>query len=97
MRDTRLDQDAALGIVLTVFFGFGIVLLTFISKRNDANQAGLDKFLFGQAAALVERNVVTIAIMAGVALVVVALFYKEFKLLTFDPDFAGSLGFNTER
>jgi manganese/zinc/iron transport system permease protein len=97
VRDTRLSEDAAMGIVLSTFFGFGILLLTFISKRNDANQAGLDKYLFGQAAALVTRNVVTIGALGAVALVVVALLYKEFKLLSFDPDFAASLGFNTQR
>jgi manganese/zinc/iron transport system permease protein len=97
VQDTRLDQDAALGVVLSGFFGFGIMLLTFIAKRNDANQAGLDKFLFGQAAALVTRNVITLAIIGGVALLVVLVFYKEFKILAFDADFASSLGFNTNR
>ncbi len=97
VQDTRLDQDAALGVVLSSFFGFGIMLLTFIAKRNDANQAGLDKFLFGQAAALVTRNVITLGAIGGVALLVVALCYKEFKLLAFDTDFASSLGFNTNR
>ncbi len=97
VRETRLSEDAALGIVLSTFFGLGITLLTFIAKRNDANQAGLDKFLFGQAAALVERSVATFALLGGVALVTVALLYKEFKLLTFDPDFAGSLGFRPDR
>ncbi len=97
VRETRLSEDAALGIVLSTFFGLGITLLTFIAKRNDANQAGLDKYLFGQAAALVERSVVTFAVLGGVALVMVALLYKEFKLLTFDPDFAGSLGFKPDR
>jgi manganese/zinc/iron transport system permease protein len=97
VRDTRLSEDAAMGIVLSTFFGLGITLLTFISKRNDANQAGLDKFLFGQAAALVTRNVVTIAVLGAIALVLVALFYKEFKLLAFDPEFAASLGFNRDR
>lgn len=94
IRDTRLSEDAAMGIVLSTFFGFGILLLTFISKRNDANQAGLDKYLFGQAAALVTRNVITIAALSAVALVFVALFYKEFKLLAFDPEFGASMGFN---
>jgi len=97
VRDTRIDEDAALGIVLSTFFGFGIVLLTFISKRNDANQAGLDRYLFGQAAALREENVVTMAILGAVALCVVFLFYKEFKVATFDPEFAASLGFATGR
>jgi manganese/zinc/iron transport system permease protein len=95
VRETRLSEDAALGIVLSVFFGVGIVLLTWISRRNDANQAGLDAYLFGQAAALVERSVITFALLGGIAVALVALLYKEFKLLTFDPDFAASLGFRT--
>ena len=52
VRNTRIKEDAALGIILAVFFGVGIVLLTLIQKMPNANQAGLDKFLFGQAAAL---------------------------------------------
>ena len=95
VRDTRVSEDAALGIVLSTFFGFGIVLLTFISKRNDANQAGLDKYLFGQAAALREEHVLTMAVLGLVALTIVGLLYKEFKILTFDVEFAASLGFGT--
>ena len=97
VRQTRLSEDAALGIVLSTLFGLGIMLLTYLAKRNDANQAGLDSYLFGQAAALVERSVLTFALLGGVTLALVALFYKEFKLLTFDPDFAASLGFGTNR
>jgi len=97
IRHTRIDSGSALGIVLTVFFGFGVVLLTVIQNGNDANQAGLDKFLFGQAAALVQEQVVTMAILGGIALLVVALFYKEFKLLAFDPEFARSLALPTHR
>src|SRR5688500_8504563 len=44
---TRVKFDSALGIVLSVFFGFGLVLLTWIQKQPEAAQAGLDKFLFG--------------------------------------------------
>ncbi|MBC8065847.1 MAG: metal ABC transporter permease [Chlorobia bacterium] len=95
VRRTRIDPGSALGIVLTVFFGFGVVLLTVIQKSNDANQAGLDKFLFGQAAALVHEQVVTMAIVGAAALFVVVLLFKEFKLLTFDPEFAGTLGLRT--
>jgi manganese/zinc/iron transport system permease protein len=97
LRHTRIDSGSALGTVLTVFFGFGTVLLTVIQKRNDAGQAGLDKFLFGQAAALVHSQVLTMALLGGVALLVVGLLYKEFKLLTFDPDFALSLNLPTRR
>lgn len=97
VRRTVLSEDAALGIVLSTFFGFGVLLLTFINQRDDANQAGLDKYLFGQAAALIESDVIIFAILGGVALALVLLFYQEFKLLTFDPEFAGSLDFGTTK
>ena len=93
VQDTRLSEDTALGVVLTVFFGFGVVLLTYIQHSNNANQAGLDQYLFGQAATLVWENVVTMAALGSVALLLVALLFKEFKLLSFDPEFGASLGF----
>ena len=94
---TRVKQDAALGIVLSVFFGAGIVLLTLIAGSGDAGQSGLDRFIFGQAATIVRDDVVTMGILAALALLVVALLFKEFKLLSFDPAFAASLGFPVGR
>ena len=90
---SRIKYDAALGIVLSVFFGLGLVLLTFIQNTPEAAQAGLDKFLFGQAASLLESDVIAMVIVAGVVLTVVALLWKELKLLGFDPDFGDSAGF----
>lgn len=92
LRTTRLKQDAALGIVLASFFAAGIALLTYIQSLPDASQAGLDSFIFGQAAAIIESD---IALLGGVGLavmVVLALLWKEFKLLTFDADFASAAG-----
>src|ERR671913_844291 len=93
VRTTRVKYDTALGIVLSVFFGVGLVLLTFIQRRPDASQAGLDRFLFGQAAGLLRRDLVTMAILGGLALAVMLLVWKELKLLAFDPDYGTSLGF----
>ena len=90
---TRVKQDAALGIVLSVFFGAGVVLLTYIAGSGDAGQSGLDRFIFGQAATIVREDVVTMGLLALAALVIMALLFKEFKLLSFDPAFAASLGF----
>ena len=93
VRATRIKYDSALGMVLSVFFGFGLVLLTFIQKIPDASQAGLDHFLFGQASALLERDVVTMAILGAAVIGVVILLWKEFKMLCFDSDYGASLGF----
>jgi manganese/zinc/iron transport system permease protein len=93
VRTTRIKYDSALGIVLSVFFGVGLVLLTVIQKRPDATQAGLDRFLFGQAAGLLERDVVTMVVLGGPTLFILAALWKEMKLLSFDPGYGASLGF----
>jgi manganese/zinc/iron transport system permease protein len=97
VRWSRIKEDSAIGIVLSVFFGVGIVLLTHIQKLPFGNQSGLDKFLFGQAATLVPRDLAVMAALAALALAGVALFYKELKLLAFDREFGRSLGFPMRR
>lgn len=92
VRRTRLHEDAALALLLAVFFGFGLVLLTQIQKHPQAAQAGLDAFLFGQAAAMLDRDVRTIAWLGGAALVAVWVLRRAWKLVSFDPDYARTLG-----
>jgi len=92
-RTTRIKDDSALGLVLSIFFGLGLMLLTFTQRLPDATQAGLDKFLFGQAATLLQRDVITMAAVGFLALGLLIALWKEFKLITFDAEFAASLGF----
>ena len=91
-RTTRIKEDTALGLVLSVFFGFGLLLLTFIQKRPNSSQAGLDKFLFGQAATLLISDVWLIVALGAAAFAVIMIFWKEFKLLCFDADYGATLG-----
>ncbi|MCT8339236.1 metal ABC transporter permease [Flavobacteriaceae bacterium TK19130] len=93
---THLKTDTALGLILSIFFGFGMLLLTFIQKQPNANQAGLDKYLFGQAATLVESDVRLMVIVTAISLFILLLFWKEFKILLFDAEFTQTLGFNTK-
>ena len=93
VRLTRIKYDSALGIVLSTFFGFGLVLHTLIQRTGNANQAGLDTFLFGQAATILASDILTIGVLGGVAIVITFVFWKELKLLVFDEGFAASLGF----
>ncbi|WP_339622812.1 metal ABC transporter permease [uncultured Winogradskyella sp.] len=93
---THLKSDTALGLILSLFFGFGMLLLTFIQKQPNANQAGLDKYLFGQAATLIESDVWMMAIVTSICLIVLLIFWKEFKMLLFDADYTKTLGFNTK-
>ena len=90
---TRLKQDAAMGIVLASWFAGGIALLAYIQSIPDASQAGLDRFIFGQAAAIIESDVLLISGAGAAVLLALGLFWKEFKLVTFDEEFAGANGF----
>jgi manganese/zinc/iron transport system permease protein len=92
-RYSRVKEDAALGIILSVFFGFGLMLLTYLQRNPTAAQAGLNSFLFGQAATLLVGDVITMAVFGGAALLAMVLLWKEFKLLSFDRDFGSSLGY----
>lgn len=94
---SRIKFDSALALVLSVFFGSGIVLLTYIQKIPKANQVGLDKFIFGQASTLLRRDVQIMGVLGLILIAIVIIFWKEFKLASFDADYAESLGFSTNR
>jgi manganese/zinc/iron transport system permease protein len=96
-RATKLKADGVIGLVLSVFFGLGIWMLTSIQQSGAASQSGLDKFLFGKAASITEADVRLFAIVALGLFAVIVLFYKGFKLLAFDPDFARSAGMPVRR
>lgn len=89
---SRIKQDTAIGLILSVFFGVGIFLLTIIQKSGNAAQSGLDHFLFGQAAAMVGDDLMVFGTVAVVLLVAVSLLFKEFTLLAFDKAFAIAIG-----
>jgi manganese/zinc/iron transport system permease protein len=94
---TRIKPDASLALVLSVFFGFGMLLMTFVQRQPDAASAGLSRFLFGQAAAIIWDDVRTMMIVGGSAMVILLIFWKEFKLVVFDRAFAHSLGMPVRR
>lgn len=96
-RRTRIKEDTAIGLILSVFFGIGILLLTVIQKSGNAAQSGLDHYLFGKAAALVGDDLYTFASVAIVLLIAVFLLFKEFALLAFDKNYAISLGLPVKR
>lgn len=89
---SKISVDTAVGLVLSVFFGIGILLLTAIQNSGNSQQAGLDKFLFGQAASLTRFDILVFAGVGFLLIVVVALFFKEFKILCFNPDYAKVIG-----
>lgn len=91
-RTGRIKPDTAIGVVLSGFFSLGVVLLTHIASTADADQAGLEKYLFGQAAGLLESDVVVMAVLGGAGLLVVGVLRRALTTTLFDPSYAGSIG-----
>ncbi|QUB96916.1 metal ABC transporter permease [Leptotrichia sp. oral taxon 221] len=94
---TKIKFDSALALILSVFFGLGLVLLSYMNKLPGSNKSGLNKFIFGQASTFIERDVNVIFIAGIVLLAIIMLFWKEFKLVSFDSDFAKTLGFPSKK
>lgn len=96
-RRTRLTEDAAIGAVLSVFFGAGIVVLTVIQSMQSGRQAGLESVLLGSTAGMLRIDALVIA--AGGALVLALVFLLRRPMLTvgFDPDYAAVSGTNVAR
>lgn len=91
VKNSRLKTDTALGIILSVFFGIGMMLLTYAQSLDDANQAGLDKYLFGQASTLMQKDVLLMLGFLIPSLLLVFTFWKEIKIFLFDAEYAQTL------
>lgn len=92
---SNIQPDTAMAVVLTTFFGVGLLLLRMISNGAYPGKGGIQDYLFGNASVMTIADITTSAIFGAVALGVVAFFWKEFALHTFDPEAAEVLGFST--
>ncbi|RRD40963.1 metal ABC transporter permease [Leptotrichia sp. OH3620_COT-345] len=95
--NTKIKFDSALAFILSVFFGLGLVFLSYLNKLPGANKSGLNKFIFGQASTFVERDVKLMLYTGVILLIIIILLWKEFKIVVFDPDFAKTLGFPSRK
>lgn len=97
IRNSKISADTSIGMVLSVFFGLGVVLLTWIQNSGNPNQSGLDAFLFGNAASMLPEDVMLFGFVCVMVIVAIILLYKELKLVSFDPDYAKVIGYPVRR
>lgn len=94
---SKIKFDSALAIILSSFFGLGLVMMTYIQRIPNSNQAGMEKFIFGQASTMLKREVYQLLAVSLILIVLIILFWKELKLFVFNPEFAESLGFSNRK
>ncbi len=88
----RVDPGSALGWGLSTAFGLGVVLLGVVQSTPNAGQAGLEKFLMGQASAITSEQVAVIGTVGGLSVLIVTMVAPRLTLATFDPTFAQTQG-----
>lgn len=91
-RATRLTEDAAIGAVLSVAFGIGVVLLSVIQEQRSGNQGGLKGLIFGQTATMHASDAVLIGLVAVVVTISAAVCFKHLALVCFNDEFAATIG-----
>lgn len=89
---SRIKDDAAMGIVLSVFFGAGIAVLGMVQTMPQGSAAGLESFIYGKTASLILTDFKILSVVTLAVLVCSLVLYKEFRLLCFDESFAAALG-----
>lgn len=92
VRCSRIREDAAIGIVLSVFFGAGVVLLSWIQANAPSSSAGIDHFIYGRTASMLAEDAFVMTVLAAICVASTLLLRKEFVLACFDPGFARSTG-----
>lgn len=98
-KNTKVGADANMAIYLSGFFGLGLLLKSYIQANPsfaNASKAGLDKYIFGQAAYLREADIFLILIAFLLCLGIMIIFYRDIKCYLFDRQFANQIGINTK-
>jgi manganese/zinc/iron transport system permease protein len=96
--NSNVRKDSGLGVMLSIFFGTGVLMLGWVQKASVVipGRRGLKDYLFGMAASMTQSDLVMIGILGLFSILVMVVFWKEFKVFTFDPLFSHSLGFKTK-
>ena len=94
VKNSRVKFDTALATVMSVMFGLGTLLLSYSQKMPNANQAGLKSYIYGQAANMLSTDLITMVIVGVIVVTIILLCWKEMKLVSFDEEYAITLGYN---
>ena len=97
MRHTRLREDAAIGIILSGFFGAGAVIFSLIQGMQTGNAAGINHFIYGQTAAMNVRDAYLMMAIAIGVVIAATLLLKEFAMVCFNDAFARVDGWPVSR
>lgn len=91
VRRTRINADAAIGVITTASFALGVALIS----RYRRFTRSFDAALFGSVLGVTPEDVLVVAVVTAMVALVVFFRYKQLLFLTFDNQVAQVYGINT--
>ena len=96
----RVPEDAAMGVVFTSLFALGVILITWVARDVDLDPGcvlyGLIEFVpfdtMSIAGHEIPRSFVWLLVMLAINITLVTVFFKELKIVCFDPYLATTMG-----
>lgn len=88
----RIRSDSALCFILSLFFGVGILIASYVQFSNSSIYKQSISYLYGQAATMNDKHIALYGVLSLLVAGMIILFYKEIKVLTFDRDYAHAIG-----
>jgi manganese/zinc/iron transport system permease protein len=95
-RYSKIKPDAAMAIVLSLFFSLGLMALSYIQGLDVSQKSGLDRLLFGQAAAMTAEDVTWLTWVAVTVLTLIGILFQKLRLISFNRQYAKTLGIHVE-
>ncbi len=90
--ESKIAQENVIAVVLSFFLGLGLLLISYLQRNGDEGQLGLQSFLLGNIASLMEKDVFMLFVLGVIVLFLIGILFKEWQLFVFDPDYARSIG-----
>lgn len=92
VNNSKVHVDSAMAVTLSLFFGVGMLLMRIVADGTFPGKGGIQDYLFGNASTITKEDLYTSLAVGGMALAIVAVFWKEFAVRTFDPVHAHMMG-----
>ncbi len=91
-KKSKIKKDTATSLVLSIFFGVGLLLISFIQNSKNVEQSGLYSYLLGDAASMQKIDILIIISLSVIILTMLIILMRLFHALLFDEFFIQSIG-----
>lgn len=88
---SKIKTDTSIGVVFSAFYALGFILISMAESSTN-----LHHILFGNILAVSDTDIMTTAVVLGIVILFVVIFYKELLVTSFDETYAKTYGLNVQ-